>query len=194
MQGEGIDRFITGFPAHRMKPIPEKATEGRANPAGIAFLYLASTVETAISEAAHGSAQMFQSPKPASCAKCELSISRKATASLVSLNSQWVKSQALSQSMPETKNRIVWTEIDSASLDLSPEQKIAVDYVPTQILAEAFRQHGFDGIIYRSNFGEPGYNLTLFDLDSVEIINCAPYQIDHIRVEFKEMGNRWVKR
>jgi len=38
------------FPKDRMKPRPDRASEGRVNPKGISCLYLATTKETAISE------------------------------------------------------------------------------------------------------------------------------------------------
>ncbi len=194
VQGEGGDSFVTGFPAHRMKPIPEKATEGRANPAGIAFLYLASTVETAISEVRPWIGS------DVSVAQARILRDMR----IVNLTQGHGKFGFLDLTMgqvagtepidAETKKRIVWTEIDSAFSRPVTRTEDAVDYVPTQILAEAFRQHGFDGVVYCSNFGDPGYNLALFDPDSVEIINCAPYEIENIRVEFREMGNRWFKR
>ncbi len=48
--GEEIGMDVVGFGAERMKPLASRAREGRANPAGIAVLYLASQEQTAISE------------------------------------------------------------------------------------------------------------------------------------------------
>ena len=39
-----------GYPAERMKPLPNAPTEGRVNPAGIPVLYMATNRRTAISE------------------------------------------------------------------------------------------------------------------------------------------------
>ena len=44
----GVD--ILAYGGERMKPLSDCATEGRANPAGIPILYLASSEQTAISE------------------------------------------------------------------------------------------------------------------------------------------------
>jgi hypothetical protein len=44
------DEVPTAHPTERMKPLHEKASDGRANPRGIACLYLASQQDTAILE------------------------------------------------------------------------------------------------------------------------------------------------
>jgi hypothetical protein len=46
-QGEEAFEVPTAHPPARMKPLPEKATDGRANSRGIACLYLATKKETA---------------------------------------------------------------------------------------------------------------------------------------------------
>ena len=78
---------------------------------------------------------------------------------------------------PDKKAKLVWTDIDNAfsrPVTLSDDE---ADYVPTQILAELFRSAGYDGVIYRSQFGEKGHNLALFNVADAEPINCAPYRV-----------------
>ena len=48
--GNEIGIQVLGHPAQRMKPLRDGVVEGRANPPGISVLYLASCVETAVSE------------------------------------------------------------------------------------------------------------------------------------------------
>lgn len=57
---------------------------------------------------------------------------------------------------------------------MTPDEPIT-EYVPTQILAEAFRAHGYDGIVYRSLLGE-GLYVALFDGSVAELINCGLYE------------------
>ncbi len=90
----------------------------------------------------------------------------------------------------DTKRRAVWTEIDSAFSRPVTRSEDIIDYVPTQILAEAFRGHGYDGIVYSSNFGDHEYNVALFDIGAAEIINCGPYKIKSIEVTFEEAAIR----
>ena len=51
--------------------------------------------------------------------------------------------------------------------------------------------------MYRSQFGQEGkdgYNIALFELEDAEILNCAPYQVESIEVNYKEVGDRWFAR
>ena len=48
--GEYIDDVPSPFPSERMKPLADRAAEGRANPKGIPCLYLAIHKDTALAE------------------------------------------------------------------------------------------------------------------------------------------------
>lgn len=49
-EGNWIGEDVWGFGTSRMKPLPDRAREGRANPTGIPVLYVGTTVLTAVSE------------------------------------------------------------------------------------------------------------------------------------------------
>jgi hypothetical protein len=66
-----------------------------------------------------------------------------------------------------------------------------IEYVPTQILADAFVGAGYEAIAYRSNFGNPDYNIVLFDINDAHILNCAPYTVRKLEIEFDQIGNTW---
>jgi hypothetical protein len=53
------------------------------------------------------------------------------------------------------------------------------DYAPTQVLAEAFRLNGFDGVMYGSLLGT-GKTLALFDMDAVEVSERSLHVINSI--------------
>ena len=97
----------------------------------------------------------------------------------------------------EDKARAVWNDIDSAfSRPVTPSDE-RENYIPTRILAELFQEAGYDAIVYRSQFGQEGqdgYNIAIFKLEDAEILNCAPYRVESIEVNFKEFGNRWFAR
>ncbi len=61
------------------------------------------------------------------------------------------------------------------------------EYVPTQVIAEFFKQKGFDGVVYRSSLSD-GYNLALFDLTCAEVIHCALHAVKAVKFEFKDAG------
>jgi len=48
--GSFLDTSLKPFPQHRMKPLPQKVSEGRANPSGAQALYLSTDRDTAMAE------------------------------------------------------------------------------------------------------------------------------------------------
>jgi hypothetical protein len=57
------------------------------------------------------------------------------------------------------------------------------EYAPTQFLAEAFRQHGYDGIMYASALGT-GQNVALFDSNDARLRSCFVHEVKGIDVQF----------
>src|SRR5690606_23713462 len=70
------------------------------------------------------------------------------------------------------RSDIVWSEIDRAFTTPVTRSDDTGEYVATQILAELFRAEGFDGIAYRSAFGENSINFALFDLEAANLVSC----------------------
>jgi RES domain len=178
------------FPDERMKPLRTTANEGRVNPRGIPCLYGANTRETAVAEV-----------RPWVGALVSLAQLRPARdLRLVNCGGDpeieheiWFE-----QPSPEEREKIVWRAIGRAfSNPASPDPGIA-EYAPTQILAEHFKNSGYDGILFRSSLG-PGLNVALFDLDSVSVssVSLAPVlgvkyaigddQSFHVKKHFKRV-------
>ena len=64
-------------------------------------------------------------------------------------------------------------------------------------MAELFREASYDAIVYRSQFGQEeieGYNISIFELDDAAILNCAPYRVESINVNYEEFGNPWFAK
>jgi RES domain len=189
--GSEIGEEPHGFGPKRMRPLADRATEGRVNPAGIPVLYLASTEKTAISEVrpwvgSEISVAQFKFVRDLRAVNLSLGHGQLAIADLTF--------DQLSGDKPmdaEVKEKAVWIDIDNAFSTPVTLSDDAGDYVPTQILAELFRDAGYDAIVYRSQFGEKGYNVALFDVKDAEAVNCAPYRVTGIEVSFTEIGNRW---
>jgi len=97
----------------------------------------------------------------------------------------------------EEREKAVWTEIDNAFSEPVTASDERADYAPTQILAELFRSAGYDAIGYKSHFGDQGdrkgYNIAIFAPSAVEIVSCAPYRVNSIKVEAESIGNPWFK-
>lgn len=180
-----------GYDSRRMKPLSDRASEGRANPAGIPVLYLATSVETAVAETrpwvgADISVGTFKTVRDLKLVK----FTRKEPASafrIVGLSAIF-GSEEIS---PEKVIEAVWADIDEAfSRPVSRDDSSTAEYAPTQILAELFKDAGYDGIAYNSHFNG-GFNLALFDVLSADIVSCAPYEVTSIHVEVKQNGNDW---
>lgn len=190
-QGNVIDEQPVGYGSEAMKPLREIASEGRANPSAIPVLYLGTTEQTAISEV-----------RPwvgSEVSVAQFKITRELRA--VDLSRGHGQSSFFQFTFAEhfgekpvaaaKKERAVWIDIDNAFSKPVVRSEGTADYVPTQILTELFRAAGYDGIVYRSQFGEAGYNVVIFNLDDAEAINCAPYRVSAVEVKFEQIGNPW---
>lgn len=178
----------------RMKPLPNRASEGRANPAGIPVLYMATKIETAVAETrpwigAEISLGTFRAVRDL---KLISMVQERPTPSVGMLRI----SDILGDTHPsdETILAAVWADIDQAfSRPVSREDSGAAEYAPTQILTELFKDAGYDGIAYNSNFGG-GHNVALFDITSADIVSCAPYRVASVGIQVEQFGNAWYSK
>ena len=180
---------VFGFSMERMKPVPEFTGDGRANSAGIPVLYLASTEKTAVSEVRPWIGSEV------SVAKFRVLRNLKA----IDLTKRYGNlpwgllglSHYFGWEEPdvETREEFVWSAIDKAFSDPVEVPENVLDYIPTQILAEFFLDLGYDAIVYRSQFGESGSNVAVFNLDDAEVVNCTPHEVTAIDVDHKAIGN-----
>jgi len=182
--GEFIDEIPSPYPPERMKPVKNRAKEGRANPKGIPYLYLSTNRETALSEVRPWigsliSVAQFRTKRDLKIVNCTVNTT----------------SNKIYFEEPSAKDReqSVWTQIDKAfAKPVDPSDDIA-DYVPTQIIAELFRENGFDGLAYRSSLGK-GHNIVLFDLNLADLINCFLFEVKSIDFHFEEAGNPYFMK
>ena len=160
------------FPKRMKPPTDSSQKEGRINPAGISCLYLASGKQTAISEmrpwkGAYVSVARFKTCrnlKIIDCTKCE-----GGDQGGLGL---WLD---LPIGVSQTKEEIadwVWADLDASfSRPVGPGDD-KNSYIPTQIIAEHFRNIGFDGIAYSSVTSTEGSNIALFDVANAKNICC----------------------
>jgi hypothetical protein len=163
-----------------MIPLKNRALEGRANPKGISYLHLASDQKTAVAESRAGvgeavSVGVFKVSRDLLVVDCSVKAAEFPTF--------YFKE-------PSAKKRAiaVWSDIDRAFSQPVNRSDDAADYAPTQILAELFKQNGFDGILFRSSLAD-GHNLVLFDLDAARLTGCCLYQVTKFYLEFEQAGN-----
>jgi hypothetical protein len=184
VEGEYVGDVPCPLPRHRMKPLRDRAVEGRANPKGIPCLYLSNRKETALSEVRPWlgsliSLAQFETTRELAIVDCSTDerprqrISTQPPFIIIS---------------PDEWNKAVWYDIDQAFSKPVTRDDETPDYVPTQVIAELFKSNGFDGLAYQSKFGQ-GHNLALFDLDAADLINCGLEEVEEIKFSFQPAAN-----
>jgi hypothetical protein len=163
-----------------MKPISNWQREGRANPRGIPYLYLATTRETAMAEVrpwigATISVAQLRVRRDLNVIDCSKYHSKDSFLSLIGDHTR-----SLEDGM--------WIAIDQAFATPVSGDDESKEYVPTQIIAELFKSKGFDGIVYKSLLSDDGFNLALFNLDDASVINCTLYKANAIHFDFQSAG------
>ncbi|MCQ4313912.1 RES domain-containing protein [Pseudomonas stutzeri] len=152
-----IQESSTPYAMDKMGPPPkDKATHGRANPAGISYLYMASDLTTAISEIRPHTGELV------TVAEFELIEELK----LVDLQNP---RKLVTPFICENESDIVQLRGDVEFLERFGEEltrpvlprAAAIDYIPSQYLCEMIKKFGFDGVIYRSSVGNE-MNIALF--------------------------------
>ena len=132
------------------------ASHGRANPAGIPYLYLASTQATAISETRPHTGEIV----------CVADFRTPNDLKLVDLRRprKMVSPFLLEDSVDIGRMRSDLPFLERLGEELTRPvlpQAAAIDYTPSQYLCEFIKKCGYDGVIYRSSVSD-GMNLALF--------------------------------
>ncbi len=171
----------------RMRPREKIAKEGRVNPKGISFLYLASDRDTAISEVRPWVGQKItvakfnalQELNLIDFTKAELSVSEHWRLSFpFAMNSGSLQQQTISK---EEKSQLIWHEINEAfSKPIELTDTIA-EYAPTQLIAEFIKNKGFDGLIFKSSVGK-GKNIVIFEQSKVEFTSAEVFVVKKLTV------------
>jgi hypothetical protein len=174
------DEVPHAHPPERMKPRPEIArTDGRVNPRGIACLYLATCKKTATLEVrpligSYVSLGQFKVLRDIRVVDCTLGMDIDA------------KRRRKTRTTPEDPETTVWLAINDAFSKPVERGDSSLDYVPTQILAETFKRHEFDGVAYKSSYGEEGLNVALFDIDAADLVEPPTlYRIKDVSIEME---------
>ncbi|MDO7836307.1 RES family NAD+ phosphorylase [Sphingobium sp. HBC34] len=195
--GNWIGEDTWGYGAQRMKPLADRAREGRANPTGIPVLYVGSTIETAVSEVrpwvgAELSVAWCRLLRPLRTLDLSRGHGKSSFAGPI-----FRHVMGGTDPTPEEVEQAVWTDIDNAFSQPVTHADDRADYAPTQILAELFRSAGYDAIGYKSHFGDTedrgGFNIAIFDPDAVEIASCAPFRVRSINVVAEQFDNGWAR-
>lgn len=177
--------IITGLSRERMKPIPHKGYEGRANPKGISYLYLANDLNTSMAELRPHIGEYISSAQFRVNRNLKLIDCYSVPKHYSYLNC--IFDPPVSQ---EDIGYAIWSMINDAFTKPIKNNDSSSDYVPTQILAELFKSERFDGVCFKSSMGA-GHNFVLFSLEMADLINCTVMETKSVLYNFSECGNRY---
>lgn len=157
-------------------PPKHLASHGRANPAGIPYLYLGSLPETAIAEIRPHTGEV-------AC------IADFAIPDIRAVDLRNPR-RFVSPFVLEDASQIGLLRADLPFLERLGEeltrpvlpQRAAIDYIPSQYLCEFIKKTGFDGVLYRSSVSD-GINLALFDPAKAKGGGVSLYNVTKVSVK-----------
>ncbi len=153
------------------------ASHGRANPAGIPYLYLGSNPTTAVSEIRPHTGERV----------CVADFKISGNLKLVDLRNpkKTVSPFQLGDGEEITRMRADLPYLERLGQELTRPilpQAAAIDYTPSQYLCEFIKKAGSDGVIYRSSVGD-GMNFALFNPGVAVIGTVEQYRVERVVVE-----------
>ena len=154
------------------------AKDGRLNPRGIPYLYLASDKNTAIAEVRPWINQFvtvgeFQVLK---------------NLNIVDTTKILKSSKVKIKNHLEYNDYLVWRNIDREfSKPVSTEDDL-LEYLPTQYLADLFKSAGYDGVKYNSSVIRKGYNLLIFNIRVAKCNKCRLYSVSELIYKARAFG------
>ena len=137
-------------------PPKRRSSHGRANPAGIPYLYLGSLPETAAAEIRPHTGEVacvadFTIPE---IKAVDLRNPRKLVSPFILTDASEIGQLRADLPFLERLGEELTRPVQPAGA--------AIDYIPSQYLCEFIKKSGFDGVVYRSSVSD-GINLALFD-------------------------------
>lgn len=172
------------YPPEQMGAPPSRlATHGRANPAGIPYLYVASAVSTAISEVRPHRGDIVNVASvelPTGLQIVDLRQPRRTVSPFVLQDDSEIRTLLGDIGFLERLGE----ELTRPIL----QKSAAYDYIPSQYVCEFVKRCGFDGVMYRSSVGA-GENLALFDPTRVTIHTVTSHAVAGVSVHSEAIGN-----
>ena len=169
------------YELHEMGAPPKrKASHGRANPAGIPYLYLGSLPETAVSEIRPHTGDTacvaeFEVADPLNAV--DLRNPRKSVSPFLLTDASEIGQ--LRADVPFLER--LGEELTRPVLPSGA----AIDYIPSQYLCELIKVSKYDGVVYRSSVST-GINLALFDPGKAKGIKVRMFSVNKVSVDVEE--------
>jgi len=159
------------------KPPKNSVSSGRANPVGIPYLYLASSIDTAISEIRGHKGEVVTIAEFEMKADLELADLRdpKNTITPFELDAE-NELEHIYKNMPFLT--LLGNELSKAIIPRDAN----LEYLPSQYLCELLKKIGFHGIIYKSSI-EGGTNYVIFSDKKLKSVTTSQFIITDIKTK-----------
>lgn len=176
--------ITSAFPNSRMKPKTGLAKEGRLNPKGISYLYAATDPQTAVSEVRPWHSSLVSVAELKVVQRLDL-VDCSVDSEVALPRHEWLLGRL---ALPGDREKAVWQDINQAfSRPVNPTDHAQLNYIPTQILAEAFKRYRYDGVIYKSQLGD-GHNLALFNVALADVVETILFEVRNIECSLAPAG------
>lgn len=166
------------YEAQEMGAPPARlATHGRANPAGIPYLYVASTAATAVSEVRPHTGEVATVAEftiPDGLQVLDLRHPRTTVSPFEVADETAVSLLRSDIALLERLGQELTRPVLSKS--------VATDYVPSQFLCEFIKKADYSGVIYPSSVAD-GMNLALFDPKCAKVGSVTQHKVMRVSVE-----------
>lgn len=161
-------------------PPADLVGDGRANPTGIPYLYLAGDINTAISE--------VRPAKHDKVAVAEFSIATPLR--LIDLSNPRMTISPFSvpvEAVVEIRGSLDFLAMlgEELSTPTLPHRH-STDYLASQYLCELIKSIGYDGVMYKSA-QTGGANVTLFDPRNANCVSVSEYRVEDCRFDYREL-------
>lgn len=158
------------------------ASHGRANPAGISYLYLGSSKEACIAEVRPhpGQKVAVANFRVEPVKVLDLTDPRKSVSPFLLENREELADLLAILPLIERLGEELTKPVVPTSA--------AFEYTPSQYLCEFVKSEGYDGVVYRSSLSD-GVNLALFDPGKAEAVDLEVFQVERVDVGAKPFAS-----
>lgn len=176
-----ISPSLEGYPISQMSNPPnDKASDGRANPKGISYLYLSNDIKTSLFEVRANLYDYISVGKFKLKENLQvINLSSKIIDIFTFLDNDLLEEQIIHQPFISRLEQELAKPHRKSDSDL--------DYLPTQYISELIKSMGFDGIEFRSAQNPQGYNLAIFYPEKFEPANVAVVEITKLDIDFQRV-------
>jgi hypothetical protein len=162
------------------KPPEKKTSNGRANPIGIPYLYVASSIDTAIAEVRGYKGEFTTIAEFEMNNELELADLRNPKSTISPFELDEDELELIYKNLPFLE--LLGKELTKPIIP----REANLEYLPSQYLSELLKHIGFHGIIYKSSVSQ-GNNYVIFDDYRLKITETFQYEITDVLTKSRKI-------